>query len=84
MNQPAEEDDNASLARNVAILSKRMDAEVVRLRKHLDEWIGYSLRDVEISIVATHKLAALKTALLGKISWPPLHRFQATKFFACP
>jgi hypothetical protein len=40
MNQPAEEDDDASLARNVAILRKRMDAEVVRLRKHLDDWIG--------------------------------------------
>jgi hypothetical protein len=40
MNQPAEEDDDAGLARNVAILRERMDAEVVRLRKQLDEWIA--------------------------------------------
>jgi hypothetical protein len=52
MNQPAEEDDDASLARNVAILRKRMDAEVVRLRKHLDDWIGEHTCHNEVEITS--------------------------------
>jgi hypothetical protein len=68
MNQPAEEDDDASLARNVAILRKHMDAEVVRLRKHLDEWIGEHTRDNEVEITGALLEAAFERqiALLGE------------------
>jgi hypothetical protein len=68
MNQPAEEDDDASLARNVAILRKRMDAEVVRLRKHLDDWIGEHTCHNEVEITSALLEAAFEQeiALLGE------------------
>jgi hypothetical protein len=69
MNKPPEKDEDAALARNVAIMRERMKGEVARLRESLDVWIDENTQhgnDVEITSAMLQTAFEREIELLGE------------------